>query len=824
MSQEKIKILQRALIREKSARKQAEKILEDKSRYLYYLSQELKTANVTLEGLLDEKSTQLEGVFENILDAYVVMDLTGNVIKFNEAAILLFGYDIAIESVNVVDLIYKEDQEYAMSSFSDLQSKGFFKNYEARIYTKSKEVRWVHINASVIYDKNKNPIAAQGIVRDITDQRQLENSLEAQRQKYSNIIANMNLGLMEVDNDDKIIFVNKSFSDMSGYSKEELIGRTAGDVFLTEEDKKIISRENKKRTKGQSNSFELKLTNKKGETKYWLISGGPNYNLKGEVIGSIGIHLDITEVKRSEKLIEEQKKELNVIVDNSSLGIILSQSGIIKKTNNAIQQELGYTEEELYNLNLQEIYFNDTSSELEHYLLRMHSGRIDSFVISQKLKKKNGSILWAKTSVNAVRDNSGDIKYQVALIENKSSERENTLIIETINDLAKSILGKLNIYEIALEITNDIAEYLNSEDCVIYLVDNEKKLLEQIAAYGEKLDSNNEIINKISLPIGKGIVGTVAKTGKPELIKNTALDDRYIQDGPERLSEIVVPIISEGIVIGVIDSEHPKQNFFNKEHLNTLERIANLVAMQLKSAINLRERVRVENKNQELLNQLSKSNDELHQYAHIISHDLKSPLLSIDALVNWLKEDNKDKLDEASLQNMALIETTLEKMEQLISDVLNYSSVSSDNSKMFDVNTDVLVKELINILYIPKHIELKVCKTLPIVRGDKTKLQQVFQNLISNAVKFSKEDTGLIEIDVTSTAEFYQFSIKDNGIGIEKKYHKKIFEIFHSLTKSKDSSGIGLSIVKKIVALHEGDIWLESEPGKGTTFYFTLKK
>ena len=163
-------------------------------------------------------------------------------------------------------------------------------------------------------------------------------------------------------------------------------------------------------------------------------------------------------------------------------------------------------------------------------------------------------------------------------------------------------------------------------------------------------------------------------------------------------------------------------------------------------------------------------------------------------------------------------------MEHLISDVLNYSSIVADNTITTDVNTNELVNGLINILYIPEHIEIKLVNTLPVVKGDKTKLQQVFQNLVSNAIKFSDKDKGIIEIDFLSKKDHYQFSIKDNGIGIEKKFHDKIFKIFHVLNKSKDSTGIGLSIVKKIINLHEGEIWLKSQPKIGSTFYFTLKK
>jgi len=103
-------------------------------------------------------------------------------------------------------------------------------------------------------------------------------------------------------------------------------------------------------------------------------------------------------------------------------------------------------------------------------------------------------------------------------------------------------------------------------------------------------------------------------------------------------------------------------------------------------------------------------------------------------------------------------------------------------------------------------------------------LQQLFQNLISNAIKFNDKENGLVEIDVSEKKSFYQFSIKDNGIGIDEKYHSKIFKIFHSLNDDKKSSGIGLSIVKKIVNLFNGEIWVNSELGVETTFYFTLKK
>lgn len=698
MSQSQVDILQLALNQEKTARKQAEKILEDKSLQFFSTVQELETTNENLELLLEEKTSQLQGVFENINDAYLIMDLEGNALKMNDAAIDLFGYNLTKERLNVINLIYRKDAKYAFESFNELTKKGVFTDYTARIVTKKKAIRWVHINASIIYDKEKQPLAAQGIIR------------------------------------------------------------------------------------------------------------------------------DITEAKVTAEIVESQKRQLDIIVDNSSFGIALTQFGKIIKTNKTIQQVLGYSEKEMAKLSIQDISFGEDFWQSKKNLIKMDSGEIDSFVIEKRYKKKGGSVVWAKTNVNAVRDETGKIKYQVALIEDITYQREKTLIVDMINDVAKAILGKMDIYEIAWEIADNIAEFLGTKDCVIYLVDNKEKKLEQIAAYGKKVTTNRGIINKIILPLGKGIVGTVAKTGKAEIIMDTSKDKRYIVDDKQRYSEITVPIISDGEVIGLIDSEHMEKNYFTKEHLQTLENIASLVAMQLKSAINLRKRQNAESKNIVLLNKLEKSNDELQEYAHVVSHDLKSPLRSINALISWIKEDNNGKFDVTSLQNFKLIETTLEKMEHLISDVLLYSSISSEVSENQKVDLNHLVEELKQILLVPNHITIKVISKLPVVYGDKIKLQQLFQNLISNAIKFNDKEEGHIEIDVQEQKSFYQFSIKDNGIGVEKKYHDKIFKIFHALNENKESSGIGLSIVKKIINFFKGEIWIESEFGKGTTFYFTLKK
>ena len=437
---------------------------------------------------------------------------------------------------------------------------------------------------------------------------------------------------------------------------------------------------------------------------------------------------------------------------------------------------------------------------------------------------KSNEVKWVNINASIIYDQFDKPVAAQGIIKDVTFEREKKRILDLVNETAKSILGKEDIFEIATEISKTIANYLETNDCVIYLLNNEKKVLEQIARFNNNAHITLPPNEKVSFPFYKGIIGDVARTGKSEIVNDTSKDKRYMLDADFGFSEITVPIISDGEVIAIIDAEYEHKNYFTTEHIKTLENVASLVAVQLKSAINLREIKKVQSKNKELLTKLAKSNEELNEYAHIVSHDLKSPLRSIAALTSWIKTDNQDKFDAISLQNFDAIEFTLETMESLISDILRYSSLDSVSEEIKKVNLDTLVKDLTQILFIPENITINILNKLPVVQGDKIKYQQVFQNLISNAIKFNDKENGVINIDVEDLYSYYKFSVSDNGIGIEKKYFDKIFKIFQSLKVAKNSTGIGLSIVKKIVDIYKGEIWLESEIHKGTTFYFTIKK
>ena len=236
-----------------------------------------------------------------------------------------------------------------------------------------------------------------------------------------------------------------------------------------------------------------------------------------------------------------------------------------------------------------------------------------------------------------------------------------------------------------------------------------------------------------------------------------------------------------------------------------------------------KEIIEMNKQKESLLNELAHQNQELSDYAHMVSHDLKSPLRSIDTLTAWLKEDYKDAFDANGEKTLDLIRTNVEKMDTLINGILEYSTIGKNQIEVYDVNLNKLVDNVLSIIQVPKHI-LITKSNLPIIKGDKYRLQQLFQNLIGNAIAYNDKQNGTIEVSAKDKGKFWEFAIKDNGKGIEDIYFEKIFKTFEKLENNGESTGIGLSIVKKIVNLYGGKIWLTSKLNEGTTFYFTLKK
>jgi PAS domain S-box-containing protein len=240
----------------------------------------------------------------------------------------------------------------------------------------------------------------------------------------------------------------------------------------------------------------------------------------------------------------------------------------------------------------------------------------------------------------------------------------------------------------------------------------------------------------------------------------------------------------------------------------------------------LTERKRAERRQVRLIHELHSANEELMNFAYVVSHDLKAPLRGVGSLADWLVSDYADKLDDQGREYLALMKGRVSRMDALIDGILEYSRVGRVNETRAPVDLNTLVADIIHLLAPPPEVEITVDGLLPTVIGERTRLQQVFQNLISNAIKHLDKPQGRIRVACADSGDAWQVSVADNGPGIEARHHERIFQLFQVLTArdQKESTGVGLALVRKIVELYGGRVWLESRPGEGSTFFFTLPK
>ena len=263
------------------------------------------------------------------------------------------------------------------------------------------------------------------------------------------------------------------------------------------------------------------------------------------------------------------------------------------------------------------------------------------------------------------------------------------------------------------------------------------------------------------------------------------------------------------------------------DELGELARQFNGMAEDLEEMV-----AREKNLNQRLEQQakeLKESNRELENFASVASHDLKEPLRMIRSFMELLDKKYSSELDENAQKYIQFAVDGSRRMTSLIDDLLEFSRVGRKYTDVEEVDFNKLIEEILN-QYKPSIEEKKAVievENLPVIRGVPVSLKLLFQNLISNALKYHKKDVEtVIEIAVKERDEHWEFSVSDNGIGIEEKFLDQIFELFERLHASDEypGTGMGLATCRKIVDQHGGEIWAESEPGKGSTFHFTISK
>lgn len=309
------------------------------------------------------------------------------------------------------------------------------------------------------------------------------------------------------------------------------------------------------------------------------------------------------------------------------------------------------------------------------------------------------------------------------------------------------------------------------------------------------------------------------------IVEDTRLDLRF-HDNPFVIGEpniafyAGVPLVTaEGFSLGTICV------LDNKPHQLTEGQQRSLKALG-RQAVNLLELRKNKSDLEKVMTKLKQKNTQLQEFTYIASHDLQEPLRTITSFIGYLKETNYEQLDENGQKGIEFIGEASERMSLLIKELLNYSLIGtkSNNAKINAEDMVNFILQDLNLLIKESKAEI-TCGQLPEVNAFPTEFRMLVQNLITNALKFSKKGcTPKIDIQAVEKNNFWEFAVSDQGIGIAPKHQQKIFQIFQRLHLDNEykGTGIGLSHCQKIVELHGGEIWVESEEGEGSTFYFTL--
>lgn len=421
-----------------------------------------------------------------------------------------------------------------------------------------------------------------------------------------------------------------------------------------------------------------------------------------------------------------------------------------------------------------------------------------------------------------------------------------------IRYFATSLFRSNNVEEILWDIAKHCISRLEFADCVIYLMNDDKTALIQKAAYGPKNPKEFDIHEPIVIPLGEGIVGSVALTGEPEIISDTSKDPRYIVDDAVRHSEITVPLVYQDEVIGVIDSEHPQKNFFNPFHLRILRIIAALASNKI-AGVQAEEEQRKAEEAQRHAEKLKEIDQLKSRFFANISHEFRTPLTLILGPVKEM-EEGRFTGDPKSAYRM--IRRHGEQLLHLVNQLLDLSKLEAGKMKLQAKKTDLTsflepVTASYDSLAAAKkiHFDLDLAEAFIPVYVDSDKLEKILHNLLSNAFKFTGEG-GEISLRVATTVkkdspacaepapqsfnegeatearQYVQIDVKDTGQGIAPDKLANIFNRFYqagsSHTHKREGTGIGLALVRELTELHKGTVSVTSTDGEGSCFTVLL--
>jgi PAS domain S-box-containing protein len=547
--------------------------------------------------------------------------------------------------------------------------------------------------------------------------------------------------------------------------------------------------------------------------------------------------------KQAEELLREKTVYLDNILHSSPLAIAATDLDLrVKYFNTVAEKIFGYTAREIIGKTVNEIPMHEKvdPAAVERAVELVRLGRDYHYVVE---KVKSGRRMFVETGITGIRDkNNALIGYFLMaqdITERKEAERRLAVQYAVIQILAKSASPA----EATPAILRSICEHVGWELGEVWLVDAKASAMRLGGAWHAPswdFAEFDALSHRIAFERGRGLPGRVWEDGRPLWITDVETDTNFPRVSAARAAGLhagfAFPIRSAGEVIGVM-------NFFSRSAQTPDEDLLKMFDALGSQIGDFMKRKRAEEALVRYSNELERSNRELQMFASIASHDLQEPLRVVSGFAQLLAQRYKGKLDKSADDFIGYMVDGAGRMQQLIRDLLEYSRVTTRGNPFRSASCDAAIQRALTNLKtaVEESKALITADPLPVVTADESQLVHLFQNLIGNAVKYRREhEPPRIHISAKNISDpavqsairnpqsaletGWVFSVQDNGIGIEPRYFDRIFQVFQRLHKREEypGTGIGLAICKKIVERHGGSIWVQSEPGKGSTFLFTL--
>jgi len=705
-------------------------------------------------------------------------------------------YSISIGEKGFDEHIHEKNIVAGHYALYRLKGIGFLKLYASSDTNPFKSIELSKLKNVV----DKFAVSLQGCLSQRNYKLQLEEShriteaLQRSKEKYEDLYTNAYDAIILLDAEGNVAECNDAGKRMLGYGVNETVEINVKDIVYEADREKSLRYFKQLVTYGGYRNYEGRIRLKSGRLRYIQVNSTAIYE-NDVFVGSRDIVRDITGRKRMELRLQESEAKFRAIID-MALDAIISideKSNIIEWNHHAVEM-FGWTKEEAIGKYLGELI-------IPHKYRQAHHDGFHHF-----METGHGPVLNKRFEITALRKSGEEFPIELAITPLQVNGRK--LFSAFVRDITRQ-------KEMIAKREQLLRELEKAEAKFRAIIDMALDAIISIGEESEIIEWNHHAVE---------IFGWTKEEAIGKYLGNLIIPYQYREAHRAGFNHFMKtghgPVLNKRFEITALrksGEEFPIELAITPLQVNGQR----LFSAFVRDITKQKEMIA---KREQLLKELENANEQLKDFAHVVSHDLKEPLRAIGSLSSWLQEDYADKLDEEGQEHIQLLIQNVARMDELIDDILTYSSLGRTVSRVQTVNMDSLLQKILRTLAVPDSREIIIENKLPTVRYDRMQLSQVLQNLISNALKYNNGDTGWVKISSYETTGYWTINIEDNGIGIEEQYFNKIFQMFQSLNPKDeyDSTGIGLSIVKKIVELHGGKIWVQSTFGKGSSFSFTI--